>query len=346
MCFLLNSLRPGVYSSYSISNQNYSLNKIVVIASCNSSIPFQNYSISSFQQALEIFGKDSNSNNIIKLIQPLFQNYPSNIFAIPLISGKSYSDAFDIISGLNQSYIILSDIHLESDIKKLKLFLDLSEEKNNEKIAVLSIPPTYNPLEFATYINHKRISISYPPIYHSDEDSFDISHSLLASIFSSSSSYYNFSNYSINHPYIIKLYIESSKQEDLMNHGISLFEKNYSNISLIRAFSSNAFNPDGDTISFFRNIHSIISIDKIIPHIRENLKKNIHKFFSNSSSIDNIKSLVICDLDLFKSNNLISDYKDPSVSFDKSDPSICFVSISFALSFSINKIFINANISI
>ncbi len=346
MCFLLNSLRPGVYSSYSISNQYSSLNKIVVVASCSSSIPFKNYSISSFQQALDIFGKDSNSNNIIKLIRPLFQNYPSDIFAIPLISGKSYSDAFDIISSLDQSYIILSDIYLENDINNLKLFLDSSEKNNREKIALLSIPTSSNPIEFVSSINHKRIALSYPPVYHSNQDDFDISSSLLASIFSSSSSYFNFSNYQIDYPYIINLSLDPSKQEDIMSHGISLFEKNYSSISLIRAFSSNAFGSDGTSVSFFRNIHSILSIDKIIPHIRQNLKQNIHNFFSNSSTIDSIKSIVICDLDLFKSNNLISDYKNPSVSFDKSDPSICFVTISFSLSFSINKIFITANISI
>ena len=102
--------RPGVYSSYTVTESRYSQSAVsaaAVAAQASSGEVGKEYTITSIETAKTTFGEDT---NIVKLIDILFANGISEVKAVPVLeaSAENYGAAFDILADHGWSQLSVS----------------------------------------------------------------------------------------------------------------------------------------------------------------------------------------------------------------------------------------------
>lgn len=131
------SERPGVYTSYSVSGTRYSSAPSAVAgvaAGASSGTAGRIYTITSYENAADIFGAES---DITALIKTLFLNSVTEIKAVPILEGteSEYSSAFKSLCGEEDVKAIICGSDDTDNIKALKAAILTSDKRNAHKIA-------------------------------------------------------------------------------------------------------------------------------------------------------------------------------------------------------------------
>lgn len=348
-------IRPGVYPSHSISFSNDADKPIAIIARSDinsTSFASQTYfSISDIQQATQIFGPPSSSNNMISLILAVFQNVSADVIAIPVGSDSldDYSQAFEILNEAPDTYLIISDNSDSLFLDFFSNFLKKSAASSKEFLGIISLDgSSYDHslvISTANKINNPRVIIAYPPIY-CPYSNLNISNALLCALIAKNTDpTFDLINQKVFFENYPSFSLDQRSISNLLDAGISIFQINNGEIVLLRGMTSNTFK---DSVRDFSmaNISSISTIDHIVMGIRSSLKSNISNFYTDQISLYNIRTTINCILFDFKRRSFISSYKPPKISLGQDDKSICFIELDFVVIKSIFKIFIHIDVSI
>ncbi len=347
---MYDGLRPGIYTDYII--EPYSTGKgrsIGVVAQSGLDNVEEIVKITSYLNAKTIYGQQNLTNNMLVLLGSIFNVSSPNVYAASVnCENEDYSQYFDAIDTLIENedvYLIICDIYPDEIKNYLKNAVS-NLNCDNPKLAVIALDDYPESADTPQYYNSNRILLSSPKITF-DQNDLNVSNAVLAAMISDCD---DINSNLIGESVQGRFYIGSSPTEaqvdTALRYGVNVFEQYGNSIELIKGVTTKTLDEDLNTDNTFRNLSVTLILDTVLPEIKNTLKSKISRFKNNLTSLDTIKSLVVCCLRDYADDGIISEYSTPVVYLDSEESTTAIINLSFAVAEGLSQIYINANISV
>lgn len=340
------SMRPGVFTSYNVTNLRTSLKgrAIGIVGRSTKSIPNNMPEIMQPITILEAEKAYGSMSNIVGLIETVMDNLQCNVYSIgvELNNMEHYKLALDKLIELEDVYCIVSDSLEVEFALYAKSRLPLG---NGPKLYIAPVPPDANVAEYASSINCERIALSYPVIKKPLNFS-DISPALLASLISLNPSSTMFlSGRQVLGIYRFYGFPTEAQKNAYIKGGVCVFEAIGEQVQLIRGVSSKTRTDGGVLDNTYRDLAVITGLDEINVALSTVLKQRIQGA-AGIISLEAINSIVLSELIGFKDRGTISNFLPPLIVPSSEDPSICIITLCITLRHTVNQIYLNLNIAV
>lgn len=133
--------------------------------------------------------------------------------------------------------------------------------------------------------------------------------------------------------------------DTLVQGGVTVLESIGGTVSPIRAVTTRT-TTNGAKDAGWREVTTIMIVDEVIPGVRNALKSRFLRKKNNEATRGAIRSQVAMELENRKKREIIDSYGEISVETSTTDPTVCLVQFSFAVTCGISRIYLTAHISI
>lgn len=133
--------------------------------------------------------------------------------------------------------------------------------------------------------------------------------------------------------------------DTLVKGGVTVLEAVGSAVSPIRAVTTRT-TTNGASDASWREVTTIMIVDDVIPGVRDALKARFLRKKNNEATRGAIRSQVAVELENRKNREIIDSYGTITVEPDGSDPTVCVVTFSFAVTHGISRIYLTAHITV
>lgn len=133
--------------------------------------------------------------------------------------------------------------------------------------------------------------------------------------------------------------------DSLVQGGVTVLEAAGGLVSPIRGVTTRT-TTNGVQDTGWREVTTIMIVDDVIPGVRNALKSRFLRKKNNEATRGAIRSQVAMELENRKKREIIDSYGEISVETSSTDPTVCLVQFSFAVTCGISRIYLTAHISI
>lgn len=133
--------------------------------------------------------------------------------------------------------------------------------------------------------------------------------------------------------------------DTLVKGGVTVMEAVGSTVSPVRAVTTRT-TTNGAADPSWREVTTIMIVDDVIPGVRNALKSRFLRKKNNEATRGAIRSQVAVELENRRVREIIDSYGTISVEPDASDPTVCVVTFSFAVTHGISRIYLTAHITV
>lgn len=346
---MLETMRPGIYTSYTVSAYGAGEGERGLGIVSASQIPqLSVQKITSQGQAQELFGPLDGAAPMTRMIIAALQNGVGKLYAVsPATEDESgYEAALNQLLEVPEVYAVCTDREDQELETFLKTKLDAMEAEGRERIAVLGSSDWEQAEQKAVRMNHKRICVAYPAAA-SSQGAGNLSPVLLGSmICREHRPYSNLNGELAEGDFILSQQLSREQQEQLMQVGICLLEPASDAVMLVRGMTTHTKNESGLNDRTYRNISSVLILDQVVPGLRQVLQQLLTSSDNSTASLDGIQSMTASRLEDFKQQGLISDYGVPNVYLKEDDRTVCVVEVNFTVRQGLNQIYLTAQIHV
>ncbi len=351
------SERPGVYTSYEISNVLYSgvrSGVCGIAAEASVEISPEIFAITSYQAAVSKFGAGS---HITELIGVLIKNGAARIKAVPItISEESpaasledYSAAFALLAAEEDVKTIVCDTVNSTVHTALKNSIVTADQKTGGKIGVVESGGTVeSAIAAARNINCERMVMVSPQAVNADGTAAlagTLAAAVAAAIVSESDPALPLNGAELFGLGGVDRNLTDGDMTLLIEGGVTPVESRGGAVFVIRGITTKTAT-DGSTDYTWRELTTVRIVDDVIPTVRDALKTAFSRTKNTAQTRDAIKTRVIIELEKKIAAEIIEDYGNVTVVPDETDPTVCLVTFEFTVAHGLNQIRLTAYITV
>ena len=349
--------RPGVYTSYEVSNVLYSgvpSGVAGIAATATTGTDGELCTITSYAAALTKFGSESAMSELIRI---LIKNGVAQIKAVPIVLTESktaaetadYEAAFDKLAKEENVKIILCDSADAAVHSAMKNSILTASEKNASKIGVVESTGTMeNIITAAKAVNSERMVMVAPRALGAEGDEA-ITGSLAAAVAGAilteadpavplnGAELFGFTGVSQE--------FTDGDITSLVQGGVTPVECVGGTVSVVRGITTKT-TTNGEADYTWRELTTILIVDDVIPTIRDALRSSFSRTKNTAQTRDAIRTRVIVELEKKIAAEIIDSYGNVSVTQDSSDPTVCIVTFEFTVAHGLNQIRLTAYITV
>lgn len=341
--------RPGVYSDYDTSGILYTKNigkSIAIVAQLDVEANTV-YTITKLSDAQILFGS---KRTIISLCKAAFDNGAYSIVVVSAGNlGENYESAFGILEEIDNINVVICD-STNSAVQQLLIKSVINASKNKkERIGILAAPSDQTNLNlWASNFNNERIILTAQNPIDSDGNVISgciLTAAMAAVISQSTDLSQSFNGVSLEGITKLNQNLTEDDVDNYITNGITPFEVIAGRAEIIRAVTSRT-NTNGVADKTFKEINTILIIDKVIESVRTMLSDNVIYSMNNVATRGAISSQVTIKLQELLDAEIIDSYAMPNVYQADYDDSVCIVELDFTVVQGINQIHITVNINV
>lgn len=346
------SERPGVYTSYSVSGTRYSSAPSAVAgvaAGASSGTAGRIYTITSYENAADIFGAES---DITALIKTLFLNSVNEIKAVPILEGteSEYSSAFKSLCGEEDVKAIICGSDDTDNIKALKTAILTSDKRNAHKIAFAEAD-CGTAAEYAAAakeLNCERMVLVAPKALDQDGERAvcgTLSAAVCGALLSTADPALPLNGAALYGLGGLTAKFTDGDINTLVRGGVTPCEHLGGTTSVVRGITTKTLN--GDTPDrTWQEITTVMIVDNVIPDVRDALKNSFTRAKNTAQTRGAIRTKTIIELEKKVAAEIIESYGNVSAAADESDPTVCNVTFDFTVTHGLNQIRLAAFITV
>ena len=337
-------MRPGIYTDYTLTPLfSGKRGRAVGIAAQTTADCEGVQTVESLSQAKRIFGEESPENVMMQLIAAVYACASPVLYAVGLRqdTDAAYQEAVDQLCATPASILTL-------DRRSLPLYQYLKGrlETAGEKLGEVSGIPEKEAAETAAELNCERLCLAVPET-RAGGMTADLSAAALAALISGCDAPQNSLNgTALPAAFSVTEHFSEEEMEAMMEAGVCVFEERGGAATLIRGLTTRTRDAQGEADGALRNLGVILTVDTVIPALRELLQDRLETLGGDQTGLNAILSLVVSRLDDFVDLGLISSYETPAVFLEESDPSVCIVEVGFTVAQGLASIYLTAHITV
>lgn len=344
---ILNSLRPGVYSSYDVTSSYASARSgkyAAVVAKANGGTAGTVYGLSSYAEALEVFLPDSDSMYMRGILKILFDAGVSGVICAPC--GGNYAEALALIEETENIGAVICDCRSSAGLLALKASLEKSSEGFRERLGFAGIDSAQDALLDAQLLNSERISICCPAVGGDSgaRSAVFAAAALAAKILVSGDPAVNLNGERFPQLALPDALAESDIQL-LLAVGVTVFESCGSVCECVRAQTTRV-KTNGASDRTFAGINTIMIIDDVLAGLRNALKTRLRGGRAGGITAGSIQSQAMVELAARQSEGLLESFSPPRCYPSAEDPEVCVVELAFRVAHVVSQIAITAHIRV
>ena len=341
---MINNERPGVYSSYEVSSSISGANRggtVGICAAADCGEKGVQKHITSYTQAASIFGTDSSMTALIKII---LLNGASVVRAVAVsvnAPAGEYTSAFELLKRDEDVSVITCDSSDAAVVAAMKDSIQAASELHKYRIGVTENTGECEELTAkAASINCERIVLvtavgnvagasaaaMAAVIAASGDPAMPLSGSMLAGLNGASV----FTDGEIN---------------TLVRGGVTPIENAAGEVSAVRAVTTRT-KTGGVPDQTWRELSTIRVVDDVVPAVRNSLRARFARSKNTAQTRGAIRTQVIIELENKLAREIIDSYGVVKVSPAPEDPTVCEVEFEFAVAHGLNRIELNAHITV
>ena len=341
---MINNERPGVYSSYEVSSAVSGANRGGTVGICAVSASAEKgvqKHITSYTQAASTFGADSPMAALIKII---LVNGASAVRAVAVsvnAPASEYASAFEQLKRDEDISVLTCDSRDAAVVTAMKASIQAASEIYRYRIGVAENTGESGELTAkAAAINCERIVLvtavgsvtgasaaaAAAVIAASGDPAVPLSGAVLSGLNGESV----FTEGDIN---------------TLVRGGVTPIENVGGEVSVVRAVTTRT-KTGGVSDQTWRELSTIRVVDDVIPAVRNSLRTKFARSKNTAQTRGAIRTQVIIELENKLAREIIDSYGVVKVSPAPEDPTVCEVEFEFAVAHGLNRIELNAHITV
>ncbi len=348
---MANNERPGVYTGIEVSSaiSGSATGKTVgLTAVSESGTKGECTSISSYGEAVSLYGADC---NLTKLIKILLLNGAAGIKAVPAAVGAQavtadYTAAFAVLMEKEDVAIMLCDSREDEVFAVLKTAIEGASENCKYRIGIAECGGTVAAAaESAAALNCERIVLVYPAL-EGTGSIVGAAAAALAGVVSAGGD----PALPVNGAKLSGLDKFSRRFSDtdittLIRAGVTPIESVYGSPCVVRGVTTRT-KTAGVADATWRELTTVLIVDDVIPSVRSALRLKFPRVKNTAQTRGAIRTQVIIELESKLKKETIDSYGAVTAVADESDPTVCNVGFEFAVAHGLNRILLSARISV
>lgn len=342
-----NHARPGVYSVYEASavvTGGVRRGKAAVAARSQGGTPGTVYTLGSYNEAVEAFGKE---DGLTELVQVLMANGAAQVVAVPVGEDADYTEAIALLEGQEAVKVALCDSGDLTVQQALRDSVAAAAQGNKERIAVVpsGAGETVNQLvERAKNLNSERVVLVAPG--GTDQPSSALVAAAVAgAICGETDPALPLGGVTLRGiPGLAQNYGESDL-DLLVQGGVTPVELVGGVCSVIRGVTTRT-TTGGVADDTWRELTTILVVDDVIPSLRAALRARFPRAKNTAQTRGAVRSQVILELERKLAAEIITGYGEVTVQALEENPTVCLVEFSFTVAYGLNQIWLSAQITV
>lgn len=338
----INSLRPGVFSTYTVtstSGAGVSAQYAAVCAVAQGGEAGKVYRFTHYAEAAAVFAGGA----LLDAAKLLLESGVSQVICIPVSTNGSAADsmayevAFAATEELDNVGIVLCD-SVNFDVQtKLLESINRSCNALKERIGVVSADSAEQADKLAQALNSERICLCYLGGFAA---ACAFAGALLTGDVGDNLSGSSFKNILLDSDNLPETTVQT-----LLSSGVTVFETVGGSVECIKAITTRT-KTDGETDYSFANVSTIRIIDHILQRARGVAKLLLKNAKGSPATMQSMIAQMTVLLSTAVDEGLVSSFETPKAYVQTGDPSVCVVELGFVAATAINQIHIVAHISI
>ena len=345
-----NSLRPGVFSSYTVTSSaiaGATIQYAAVCACALGGVAGKLYRFTGYAEAAAVFS----GGTMLTAIKQLLEHGVSQVVCVAVSTtaaaptDESYTLAFEAVSEVQNIGVVLCDSHTPAVQSALLKSINGSCEALKERVAMVSADTAESAAELATLLNSERICLCYPASTYNGVTSSFVTACAFAGMVLASAVDENLSGSVCTGIVPAGENLSESSVQTLLGSGVTVFEAVHTNVECIKAVTTRT-KTSGVTDYNFSNISTIRIIDQILQRARNTMKALLKTAKSGTATMQSMASQMTVLLAATVDEGLLRSFEAPRIYPLASDASVCVIELSFAVATAINQIHITAHIQL
>ncbi|MEG1428338.1 MAG: hypothetical protein RSC64_00955 [Hydrogenoanaerobacterium sp.] len=345
-----NSLRPGVFSSYTVTSSAISGVSAQYAAVCACAIGGEKGKLYRFKSFSEVSGIFT-GGAMLAAAKLLLENGVSELICVPVsvtataATENDYKLAFAATAEIQNIGVLLCDSTDTAVQKALLASINASCTALKERIAVIGAGATQGAEALAQALNSERICICAPACtYEKTTDTFMTACGFAALLLASPADE-NLSGSVCRAVTPSGENLSESTVQALLGAGVTVFEADGNNLECVKAVTTRT-KTNGAIDTSFTNIATTRIIDEILQRARATMKLLLKTAKGGSATLQSMVAQMTVLLSAASEEGLLRSYDTPRAYPSATDPSVCVMELSFAVATAINQIHIVAHIQL
>ncbi|WP_312643380.1 hypothetical protein [Hydrogenoanaerobacterium sp.] len=337
-----NSLRPGVFSSYTVTSALGAVVSVQYAAVCALALGGEAgkvYRFTSYADAAAIFTDSA----LLRAVKLLLESGVSQVICVPVGTNggnpddNAYEAAFAAIEGLDNIGAVLCDSVSATVQAKLLQSITRSCSALKERIGLVNADNAEHAVQLAQALNSERICLCYPGGF---SGACAFAGELLTGTVGD-----NLSGSICKGIVLDEDNLTEDTVQTLLAAGVVVFETVGNAVECIKAVTTRT-KTDGTADYSFANVATVRIIDHILQRARTVMKVLLKNARGNPATMQSIVAQMTVLLSAAVDEGIVSSFATPRAALLAGDPSVCVVVLSFTAATAINQIHIVAHISI
>lgn len=346
---IVNSLRPGVFSSYtvtSLSGARTSAQYAAVVAGAQAGVAGKTYRFTNPDTICAELGEGA----LAAGAKLLLECGVSQVVCIPAFIGDKTEEAdWDAAFAAAEELENIGAVVCASVSATVQARLCESIARScaalRERIGLACADTAKNAQSLATALNHERICLCYPASVYQGQTSAFFTACAFAGALLLSGPGENLSGCACKGVSLDGDNLAESVVQTLLGAGVAVFETTGGSTECIKALTTRTKTGGIEDYSL-ANVATVRTIDHILQRARARMKTILRGAKSNAASMQSIVAQMTVLLAEALDEGLVSSFDTPRAALLAQDPSVCEVTLSFAAATAINQIHIVAHVQI
>ncbi len=342
-----NTLRPGVFSQYTISSlaaAGRSLKNAALLLPCRLQEPVW---LTSFLQASALLG--SLEEPALVCARLLFEAGVNTIYLLPLPEEATEQQLEQALALLeNQEvYAIVAQLPPQA-LSMLCQWVEAASALQRERLAFVGLEQPDQALAAAAALNSERMLLTCPAVLPTrmpgaTPQSIYAACALAGAVLALPHPAQSLSGVALTGLQSLPQPLRESEIEQLLAGGVTPLEELGGRVECVRAITTRTATgglPDRS----FAPVGTTLIIDDMLAAVRSLLKSRLQGLSSTPQALAAIASQVTVLLAAKQEDGVITAYESPVVARSGDDPSVCTVHIAFHVAYAVNQIHLQAHV--
>ena len=337
------SERPGVYTSYEVSSSVSAYGSggaVGLAAECADGEAGTCLPVSSYAEAVAAFGGGA----MTELVRVLLINGAPVVYCAPVVEGD-YDTAFGALMGVAEIKYMVCSSHSAQVHQTLRDTILGADEAGKYRVAVVESALTARSelVAAAQALScEKMVLVSH---HEPGGTAGSVAAALCGVLASQSDPALPVSGAALRGLGAVSGNFSDADITLLVRGGVTPVECVSGEISVIRGITTRSAS-GGVADTTWRELSTVLVVNSVIPQIRDSLRAKFARAKNNAQTRGAIRTQVVIELEENLKREFIDSYSDVSVQPGGDDGSVCVVSFSFVVAHGLNRIELQASVTV
>ncbi len=347
-----NTLRPGVFSQYTVSSlygAGRSRQYAALLAPCDSGALSAPRWAESYAQGAALLADDT-VGAALTALRLLFVGGVSRVWLAalpPEPAASDYQAAMALLKGQQNLYAVVCATDDEEALAEVKASVLVASQNQRERIAFCGFADPETAPAAAQALDSERMVLVCPGGLPAGQSGGHgpllAAAALAAAVLTLEDPAASLSGYTLPGLDLLETTLTDQQVETLLAAGITPLEQVGGAVQCVRALTTRT-TTGGAADRSFAPVNTTLIIDHVMTAVRGTLLLLLRGAKSTLQSYNAVASQVIVLLSEKQAQGIITGFDGPAVAAHPDDPSICVVELSFGVAYAVNQIHIKTHV--